>query len=411
MSNSRVTIPPVDATPATRRGRRPYRKQSEADPFGVVASPVLQAAARRVVAAWRDEMGDPVPLENVVSLVMLLATGVHNQQVGSEAQIDPRVNSALGRRLLDVLRTEVLRAWSDGGPSSSQVLETLTAIERVREAIEPNGAQRFADRVSGSDSLELLLGIAHDLRSPLTSILFLAETLQRGQSGGVNALQHRQLGLMYGAALGLSAMANDAIELAHGGDQLVEKQPLPFSVRAMLESVEDIIRPIAEEKQLAVRVSFPKADQRLGHPVALSRVLLNLTTNALKFTEEGHVEIMARERGRARVMFAVRDSGKGIDPAAARALYQPLRWVAGRGGYAFSRTGLGLTMCRRLVQAMGAQLKVETHRGRGTRFFFELDLPQYSAPRSTLMAPRRGRDGDPSAPAGPRDDDGGVPPG
>jgi len=149
---------------------------------------------------------------------------------------------------------------------------------------------------------------------------------------------------------------------------------------------------MVEEKKVAMRVLRPAVDQRLGHPVALSRVLLNLTTNALKFTEKGYVEIVTRELLPHRIEFAVRDSGKGIDPAALATLFHPLRSVAGGGSgesvddgskRAFSRTGLGLTICDRLVRAMGSTLQVESRPDWGTRFFFELDLPPYQSRRST----------------------------
>jgi hypothetical protein len=252
----------------------------------------------------------------------------------------------------------------------------------VRQATEHDGAQRFADRVSGTDGLDLLVAIAHDLRSPLTSILFLAETLQREQSGPVNEVQRRQLGLIYAAALGLSSVASDVIELARGGDQLMEKEPTPFSVAAMLESVRDIVRPIAEEKRLAVRLLPPTVDYRMGHPVALSRVLLNLTTNALKFTSEGYVEIVTQESGPLQVQFSVRDSGRGIEPEIVRSLYQPLRRAVGRTEPSFSQTGLGLAMCQKLVEAMDSHLRVETRRGWGTRFYFDLNLPACPPPRT-----------------------------
>src|SRR5262249_33502965 len=152
-------------------------------------------------------------------------------------------------------------------------------------------AQHFADRLSGPDGMDLVVEVAHDLRSPLTSILFLSETLQRARSGPINAVQERQLGLIYSAAFGLSSMASDVIELARGGDRLVDLDPLPFSVADIFESVRDIVQPIAEEKGLQVALHFPELDFRVGYPVALSRVLLNLTTNALKFTSEGLVEV------------------------------------------------------------------------------------------------------------------------
>jgi signal transduction histidine kinase len=293
------------------------------------------------------------------------------------------VSSVLGRRLLELLRAALLRHLADINDARA-VVHLLGAVERVREVIEPDWSQYFMSRLSGPDGLDLdlVVEVAHDLRSPLTSILFLAETLGRGQSGAVNDLQRRQLRLIYSAALGLSTMASDVIELARGGDQLMEKESSPFSIGEVLDSVSDMVRPIAEEKGLQVKVQPPATDRRLGRSLALSRVLLNLTTNALKFTDEGYVEITTQPKDRSRVEFAVRDTGHGISPEALANLYQPFRRTrarAGRSGYYFSGTGLGLAMCRKLVEAMGAELKFESAPNWGTRFFFELDLPPASS--------------------------------
>jgi signal transduction histidine kinase len=205
----------------------------------------------------------------------------------------------------------------------------------------------------------------------------MAETLQRGQSGPVNDVQHRQLGLIYSAALGLTSVVSDAIELARGGDQLADGEVTPFSITEMLDSVRSIVQPLAEEKGLALRLVTPAIDRRLGHPVAISRVLLNLTTNALKFTERGLVEIACEERSGPRVLLSVRDTGPGINPDALATLFQPFRRARSRAGYCFSGTGLGLAISRRLVEAQGSTLQFETRTGWGTRFFFELDLPPH----------------------------------
>lgn len=335
-----------------------------------------------VVEAWGDAGNDSADATEVALLANLLARTVQQVQADGSIIVDERLRSAHGRRVLELFRAEVIRGWSDDRATHTEIPAVLTAIERIREAGENEWAQRFSDRVSGTNGLDLLVAIAHDLRSPLTSILFLAETLQREQSGPVNDVQRRQLGLIYGAALGLSSVASDVIELARGGDQLMEKEPTPFSVTAMLESVRDIVRPIAEEKRLAVRLLPPNVDYRMGHPVALSRVLLNLTTNALKFTNEGYVEVVTQEIGPTRIQFAVRDSGRGIEPEIVSSLYQPLRRAVGRSEQSFSQTGLGLAMCQKLVQAMDSQLEVETRRGWGTRFYFELNLPVCPPPRT-----------------------------
>ncbi len=108
----------------------------------------------------------------------------------------------------------------------------------------------------------------------------------------------------------------------------------------------------------------------------MRRVLLNLTTNALKFTEEGFVEIRVHRLGGMRAEFSVRDTGKGIEPDRLPTLYKPFRRRPRTYGYLFSGTGLGLAICRRLVEAMDSELQLESHPGRGTRFYFELLLPR-----------------------------------
>jgi len=234
--------------------------------------------------------------------------------------------------------------------------------------------QDLASCLGGPNGLDLVVEMAHDLRSPLTSILFLTEALQRGQSGPVSDAQRRALGLMYSAALSLCRTASDAVELARGGHRLVDHRPQPFSVSEILTSVRDMVLPLAEEKGLEVRLVHPVPERRVGHPRALSRVLLNLATNAVKYTDAGFVEISARPTARARLEISIRDTGSGIDTDALRVLYQPFRKGSSDPRHHFSSAGLGLAICRKLVKAMGAELHVETG-ARGTRFFFSLDLP------------------------------------
>ena len=251
--------------------------------------------------------------EEIATQLAQLSTAIRQQLMGSPADSVDVPRTPLSRRLLGLVRGAFLERVEGLSPvpESGQLLLVLAALEQVSERLEADWSQHFTDRLSAPDGLELVVEVAHDLRSPLTSILFLAETLQRGRSGAVNPVQERQLGLIYSAAFGLSSVASDVIELARGGDRLVDLDPIPFSVTDILESVRDIVQPIAEEKTLTVRLTAPEADFRIGHPVALSRVLLNLTTNALKFTAEGFVEVVARQTGPRRVEFSVRDTGRG----------------------------------------------------------------------------------------------------
>lgn len=300
------------------------------------------------------------------------------------------IESPLARPLLARLRVALVQTWQEfpAPPTAPHILACWSAFDAVEHDLGHDGRNPssdesdldFSGELSGPRGLELVVEVAHDLRSPLTSILFLAETLQRGQSGPVNDLQRRQLGLIYSAALGLSTLASNVMELARGGSRLAEDSPAPFSVRDVFESVADIVRPMAEEKGLTVRLLVPNADHRLGPSQAIARVLLNLTTNAIKFTEEGFVELVARSTGPGTVEFSVRDTGRGINPDAVDSLFRPFRPAPERSARAFSGTGLGLALCRKLVEAMDSTLHYETSPDWGTRFYFSLDLPEAHTP-------------------------------
>jgi signal transduction histidine kinase len=288
--------------------------------------------------------------------------------------------TTLRRRLVDVIRENILQRWSDDVPDAATMLETLQGLERAQKACAPSADQSFIAELSERGGLDLVVEVAHDMRSPLTSILFLSEILHRGQSGDFNEVQKRQIGIIYSAALGLVGLASDMIEMAKGGSRLRDPAPEAFSVNEILRSVHDLVQPTAEEKKLSVTIHTLESEHRIGFPIPLNRILLNLTTNALKFTHSGGVDVTAEQVHSTRVRFSVRDTGPGIAPEAIETLYQPFRREPSReSGYYFSGTGLGLAICRRLVKALGAEIHIETRPEWGTRFYFELDLPPASA--------------------------------
>jgi signal transduction histidine kinase len=243
------------------------------------------------------------------------------------------------------------------------------------EAPTPAGANRgdLVQVFSGPRGIEGLVEMAHDLRSPLNSILFLADALRRGTTGPITEDQRHQLGVIYAAALYLNEAASDVVELARGGGRLADERASHFTVSEVFAAVEGMVRPIAEERRLDLRLENGIEETRLGHPRALGRVLLNLSTNALKFTKEGFVEISARLTERDRAAFSVRDTGPGISRVSRETLYDPFRREDHR--YVFSGSGLGLAICRRLVTAMGGELHLDTDPKTGTKFSFELTLP------------------------------------
>ena len=314
----------------------------------------------------------PAQLASICEAVRLAAGGRLPRVDSLDTAEVPTLLAALRYALI-----EELRRVGDALPRE-QGFAVLLALEDVRIALERDRTRRFMDRLAAPDATELVVEVAHDMRSPLTSILFLVETLRSGHSGEVNHVQERQLGLVYSAALALSSITGDVVDLAQGGERLMDRQPIAFSLTEILQNVLAMLRPVAEEKQLALRLTPPEAAVRVGHPSALSRILLNLTTNALKFTDSGFVEVNCRALSRTEVEFSVRDTGRGIPPEVLSTLFHPFRRRACLPGYYFSSAGLGLSICEKLVKKLGGELQVETAPGVGTRFFFVLDLPSAS---------------------------------
>jgi signal transduction histidine kinase len=337
----------------------------------------VREAARRVAGDWStegdDSVNDAVIASELERLVRLLETRDHQ----GEENLGAPPHGFLRRRLLEKVRSQLISMWSEAAAAipPAEILAMLKSFEHVAEMLDPRPSKHATAHVA-PNGLELLVEVAHDFRSPLTSIMYLSETLRRGQGGALSELQRRQIGIVYNAALTLISTASDVIELASAGENLADPDPRPFSLSETLESVHGVVNPIAEEKGIALSISAPEDKRRFGNPVALSRVLLNLTTNALKFTDRGEVAIMVIERSEDRLEFSVRDTGRGIPADILATLYQPFRRTDGRSsGYYFSGSGLGLAICRKLVRVMGSELQVETELNVGTRFFFELSLP------------------------------------
>jgi signal transduction histidine kinase len=278
------------------------------------------------------------------------------------------------RHYADVLRSAFLGvvAQEGAGISGSELATMIAAIEAVQTPQTLESRNEFTRHLATADAVNAVVEIAHDMRSPLTSILFLVETLRRGRSGPVTTVQERQLGLIYGAALGLNTLACDVIDAVRGGQRLVDGRPIPFSIAEVILGVCDTVRPISEEKALPITHVLPAGDGRLGYPGALGRVLLNLMTNALKYTNEGSVTIGATELGETRLSFWVSDTGQGIPANVMSMLFDGFRPSA--SGVRFSNAGLGLAICQDFLRSMGTSLQVESTPETGTRFSFEIEL-------------------------------------
>lgn len=353
------------------------------DPFGTVNCPALRTALREVSAEWTPEwtLGSEsqAAFDHVLLRLALRLDGADNGLALADAGVpqerpDPRVEVGL----LEGIRRDLLAQWRRGAlpVDEERVLQLLHAIDLQVEELRDVEAEDLETRLAEPDAFRLVAEVAHDLRSPLTSILFLSEALRNGHSGSLSELQQRQLGLVYASALGLMGVVNDLMTIAQEQDCDYLEEENAFSLSQTFEAVQEMVAPMAEAKQIALRLVVKCFDHRIGHSGPLGRVLLNLTTNAIKFTPEGGwVEIVAESVGRDVVEISVRDTGRGIPPDQLAQLFQTFQKSKARQGFFFAASGLGLSIVRRLLEKMDSELAVESRVGEGTRFSFVLNLP------------------------------------
>ncbi|MCB1887333.1 MAG: PAS domain S-box protein [Rhodocyclaceae bacterium] len=224
-----------------------------------------------------------------------------------------------------------------------------------------------------------LANMSHEMRTPMNAIigltgLCLKTALDERQAGYLQSVRH--------SAEGLLAIIDDVLDSAKieaGSLQLEEEG---FSLRALIASVSEVAAQSAHRKDLALAVSVDPAlpDAFIGDRLRIGQVLHNLTSNAVKFTERGRVELTVRGFGgdddACRVGFEVRDSGIGMTADVLDRLFRPFEQADASSTRAHGGTGLGLSISARLVACMGGELQVQSEAGQGSRFWFALELPR-----------------------------------
>ncbi len=350
--------------------------ENTSDPLAQAAWQAVRRAALRSSLRLSERTGRGRSAEELSVPLLFLGELVWRRAFAINAPVYALVAPLPVGVLLDSLRKDLLEeiAFLADKLNTASTVQILQAVDAVGEELDDDPTHRFISRFLGAAGLEALVEVAHDMRSPLASIVLLVETMRLGQSGSINEIQERQLALVYGATFGLNLMANDMIELARGEDRALEASAIPFSVQDVLQSVREIVQPIAEEKKLELTLDPPAADWRMGYPTWLHRVLLNLVTNALKFTDSGHVRVSTHQRSRTALEFCVTDSGRGIPDYLQATLFDAFREHDPGGKTTFSSSGLGLAICRKFVRAMGGELTAENI-VEGSQFRFTIELP------------------------------------
>jgi signal transduction histidine kinase/CheY-like chemotaxis protein/HPt (histidine-containing phosphotransfer) domain-containing protein len=224
---------------------------------------------------------------------------------------------------------------------------------------------------------EFLATMSHEIRTPLNGIIPLLDILLSTKLGP-DQLDYLQTA--YKSARELLRIVDDILDYSKIEANKLELETVGINLREILDSVRRLMEKNAEAKGLRFTVTIEPSVRIAvrGDQVRLRQVLTNLTSNAIKFTERGSVAIHVSKRGETRthyeILFAVKDTGIGIAPEAAAKLFQPFSQADTSTTRIHGGTGLGLVICKRIVDLMGGKIGVRSELGKGSMFWFSVPL-------------------------------------
>jgi PAS domain S-box-containing protein len=221
---------------------------------------------------------------------------------------------------------------------------------------------------------QFLANMSHEFRTPLNAMLGYTSMLLQGVAGPIDAPARRQLGRIESNGRHLLTIINEILDISRIEAGRMPLQISRFDIPQLVNEVRAELEPIILRSRLTVAVDLAQDLKALSSDrQKVKQILLNLLSNALKFTHEGTVTISARRRAKQRAMdLSVTDTGIGIAPADQENIFEDFRQLDNSPTRAYGGTGLGLSICRRLAQMLDGTITVDSEVGVGSRFTLTL---------------------------------------